>query len=191
MLVAVRADTTAQDLPDEVLATRCDDDLDAFTELYDRYLCRVYRFVRAQTPDDATAEDLTAHTFFRALSSAGSFKGHGSYKSWLLRIAHNSVVSWRSHHSKRPIVLQELPERSDPGPSPATIVLAEEEKSLVWRVVSTLPSAQREVLALRYLEDLSTDEIAEITGRSRGAIRILAHRARNSLRKALEERGIS
>lgn len=191
MLVAVRDDTPARDLPDELLANRCDDDLDAFTELYDRYLCRVYRFVRAQTPDDATAEDVTAHTFFRALSSAGSFQGHGSYKSWLFRIAHNTVVTWRSHRSKRPVVLQDLPERTDPGPSPASALLAEEEKNLVWQVVSTLPAAQREVLALRYLEDLSTDEIAEITGRSRGAVRILAHRARNSLRRALEERGIS
>lgn len=51
--------------------------------------------------------------------------------------------------------------------------------------------AQREVLALRYLEDLTTSEIAEVSDRSRGAVRILLHRARNSLRRALEERGIS
>lgn len=191
MLVAVRDETPARDLPDELLAARSDDDLDAFTELYNRYLCRVYRFVRSQTPDEATAEDLTAHTFFRALSGARSFKGHGSYRSWLFRIAHNTVATWRSNRSRRPIVLEELPERTDPGPSPATVVLADEEKNLVWRVVSTLAPAQREVLSLRYLEDLTTDEIADITDRSRGAVRILLHRARNALRRALEERGMA
>lgn len=191
MLVAVRDDTPLQDLPDELLADRCDDDLDAFTELYNRYLCRVYRFVRSQTPDEATAEDLTAHTFFRALSGAGSFKGYGTYRSWLFRIAHNTVVTWRSNRSRRPIVLEELPERTDPGPSPATVVLTDEEKSLVWRVVSTLAPAQREVLALRYLDDLTAEEIAQVTDRSRGAVRILLHRARNSLRRALEAKGMA
>lgn len=191
MLVAVRDETRARDLPDELLAIRSVDDLDAFTELYDRYLCRIYRFVRAQTPDEATAEDLTAHTFFRALSGAGSFKGHGSYRSWLFRIAHNTVATWRLNRSRRPIVVEDLPERTDPGPSPAAVVLAEEEKNLVWRVVSSLAPAQREVLSLRYLEDLTTDEIADVTGRSRGAVRILLHRARTALRRAFEERGMA
>ncbi|MDQ3962972.1 MAG: RNA polymerase sigma factor [Actinomycetota bacterium] len=190
MLVALRDGTSARELPDELLATRSADDLDAFTELYDRYHRRVYRFVRSQTPDDATAEDLTAQTFFRALSSAGTFDGRGSYKSWLFRIAHNTVSSWRLHRTKSPIVLEEVPEHVDPSPSPASVLVAGEERSLVWRVVSSLAPAQREAISLRYIEDLTTQEIAEITGRSRGAVRILLHRGRTALRRAFEERGI-
>ncbi|HEV3473656.1 MAG TPA: RNA polymerase sigma factor [Actinomycetota bacterium] len=190
MLVALRDETSARELPDELLATRSTDDLDAFTELYDRYHRRVYRFVRSQTPDDATAEDLTAQTFFRALSSAGTFDGRGSYKSWLFRIAHNTVSSWRLHRTKSPIVLEEVPEHVDPSPSPASVLVAGEERSLVWRVVSSLAPAQREAISLRYIEDLTTEEIAEITGRSRGAVRILLHRGRIALRRAFEERGI-
>ncbi len=189
MLVAVRDETPARDLPDELLATRSTGDLNAFTELYNRYLCRVYRFVRSQTPDEATAEDLTAQTFFRALSSAGTFDGRGSYKSWLFRIAHNTLASWRLHRTKSPIVLEEVPEHMDPSPSPASVLLAGEERNLVWRVVSSLAPAQREAISLRYIEDLTTDEIAEITGRTRGAVRILLHRARTALRRAFEEGG--
>lgn len=191
MLVAVTEENDVCDLPDELLAQRADIDLDAFTELYSRYLCRVYGFVRSQTPDEASAEDLTAQTFFRALSGAGSFTGQGSYRSWLFRIAHNTLASWRQHRSKAPIAVEELPEHIDPGPSPASVVLAGEERSLVWELVSSLPPAQREVLALRYLDDLSTEEIAHATDRTRGAVRILLHRARNSLRRALEQKGIA
>lgn len=194
MLVAVRDaardETTARELPDELLAIRSAEDLDAFTELYNRYHRRVYRFVRSQTTDDATAEDLTAQTFFRALSGAATFDRRGSYKSWLFRIAHNTVASWQLHRTKSPIVLEEVPEHMDPSPSPASVLVAGEERSLVWRVVSSLAPAQREAIALRYIEDLTTDEIAEITGRSRGAVRTLLHRARTALRRAFEERGI-
>ena len=174
---------------DEALATRSHEDLDAFAELYNRYLCRVYRFVRSQTPDEPTAEDLTAHVFFRAMSSAGSFRGDGSYKSWLFRIAHNSLVTWRRKQSSAPIAVEELPEHVDPSPSPSTIAVDRAERQVVWSLVSTLPPTQREVLALRYLEDLEIGEIADITGKTRGAIRILLHRARNGLRHALEEGG--
>ena len=191
MLVAVSDEEDACHHSDEVLAARADSDLDAFSELYSRYLCRIYGFMRSQAPDEATAEDLTAHTFFRALSSAGTFSGHGTYRSWLFRIAHNTVATWRQNRAKGPVVVEELPEHSDPSPSPSTVVLAGEERNLMWRLVSSLAPAQREVLALRYLEDLTTEEIGEVTGRSRGAIRILLHRARTSLRRALEEKGVS
>lgn len=179
------------ELSDETLAIRLTQDLDSFAELYDRYLCRVYRFVRSQTPDDSTAEDLTAHTFFRALSSAESFRAEGTYKAWLFRIAHNTLATWRRKQSSAPITVEELPEHTDPAPSPATVALDTEEKQLVWTLVSSLPPTQREVLALRYLDDLTTEEIADVTKKSRGAVRILLHRARNSLRRALEERETS
>jgi RNA polymerase sigma-70 factor, ECF subfamily len=65
-----------------------------------------------------------------------------------------------------------------------------EERHAVWKIVAELPPAQREVVALRYLKDFSTDEIARITDRTRGAVRILLHRARARLRKTLEGKGI-
>jgi RNA polymerase sigma-70 factor, ECF subfamily len=191
MIIAGIHEAALSELADEALAARADRDFDAFAELYNRYLCRIYRFVRAQAPDDSTAEDLTAQTFFKALSNARSFRGHGSYRSWIFRIARNTVVTWRTRRAKAPLVIGEIPEPVDPGPTPAAALLTGEEGRLIRHLVSALPPAQREVLSLRYLEDLSTEEVAGITGRSRGAIRILLHRARASLRSELGERGFA
>ena len=176
---------------DRTLARRASKDFEAFAELYRRYLCPIYRFVRSQVPDEPTAEDLTAHVFFKALSSAGTFRGEGSYSAWLFRIAHNSVASWRQRATRSDVVTEEVPDEVDPTPSPASQVIVGEARDLVWDTVAQLPPAQREVVALRYIQDFSIEEISDITSRSRGAVRILLHRARTRLRKALEGKDIA
>jgi RNA polymerase sigma-70 factor (ECF subfamily) len=170
---------------DESLAVGASNDFHAFEELYRRYLTPIYRYVRSQTPDDATAEDLTAHVFFRALSSAATFRADGCYKAWIFRIAHNTIVSWRDR-SGRAQPVEAVPEAADPAPSPASQAIAREARGHIWKKVAELPDAQREVVTLKYVEDLSNEEIAKVTNRSRGAVRILMHRARSKLRHSLE-----
>jgi RNA polymerase sigma-70 factor (ECF subfamily) len=177
------------DAPDELLAAKAVDDFTAFSELYRRYLNPIYGFIRSQIPDDTVAEDITAHVFFKALSSASTFRGDGTYRSWLFRIAHNSIFSWRDR-SGRALAVAELPEKVDPAPSPATQAIASEAANVVWAKVAELPPAQREVITLKYADDLSTEEIASVTDRSRGAVRILLHRAKTRLRHSLEGRDL-
>jgi RNA polymerase sigma-70 factor, ECF subfamily len=172
--------------PDESLARRAAADLEAFAELYRRYLCPVFRFVRARLRDDATAEDVTAHVFFKALSSASSFRGEGSYRAWLFQIANNAVATWHARKRAADLLVEDLPEAADPTPSPASQAITQEQRGVVWGAVATLPPAQRQVVALRYINDLSVAEIAKATRRSHGAVRILLHRARQNLRKGLE-----
>ena len=168
------------------LRRRAPHDFDAFAELYRRHLDRIYRFVRSQVPDDSTAEDLTAQVFFKALSSAGSFRGEAAYRSWLYRIAHNVVATWGRQRARSPLVVEDLPESEDLTPSPATQAIAGEQRAMVRAKVAELPPAEREVVALRYLEEFSIEEVADVTDRSKGAVRILLHRARLRLRRSLE-----
>jgi RNA polymerase sigma-70 factor, ECF subfamily len=182
--------TVLEGAQDDVLAKRAPEDFEAFAELYRRYLTPVYKFVRSQTPDEATAEDVTAHVFYKALASSATFRGDGSYRSWVFRIAHNSLVSWRSRAGKA-VIVEEVPETVDPSPTPASQALEREKRGFVWQTVAELPPAQREVVALRYLEDLDIEEIAEVSERSRGAVRILLHRARMRLRHALEGKDVT
>lgn len=173
-------------LDDDALAKHAPGEFEAFEELYRRYLCPIFRYVRALVPSDVVAEDLTAQIFFKALKSAGTYRGEGGYGPWIFRIAHNTIISWRKGKERLAIPLDEVPERTDPALCPATQVMVGEARNIVWATVSALPPAQNEVVTLRYIRDFSIEEISAITHRSRGAVRILLHRARNRLRAALE-----
>jgi RNA polymerase sigma-70 factor (ECF subfamily) len=173
----------------DITLGRAGGDIDAFAELYRRYECKVYSFMRARTPDEAVAEDLTASVFFKAFASARSWRAEGSYRSWLFQIARNTLSSYRSGPNALPV--GEVPEEIDPSPSPVLQAIANEEKTTVIDTLDTLPSSQREVVVLRYLSGMSTEAVARVTGRSEGAVRTLLHRARGNLRTSLENRGIA
>ena len=174
---------------DSELAVRASEDIEAFGELYQRYLCPIYRWVRAQVPSDAVAEDLTAQVFFRALSSAATFKGDSPYQTWIYTIARNVVSTYRTR-GPRTAGEVTIPETEDPAPGPAARLVIEEEREAVRSMVTKLPPAQQEVVTLRYLRELSIGEVADATGKTAGAVRILLHRGRMSLLRALEERGL-
>ena len=190
MVVAASNDRWAMG-QDDALALTASGNFAAFAELYKRYLCPVYRYVRSQTPNDAVAEDITAHVFFKALSSADTFRAEGSYRSWVFGIARNAIRTWRGGQRRAPVILEEVPESTDPLPCPATLAISKERRGSVWRAIADLSPAQREVVALHYIDEFTTEEVAELTKRSRGAVRILLHRARTKLRTVLEEEGLS
>ncbi|MGH2749391.1 MAG: RNA polymerase sigma factor [Actinomycetota bacterium] len=179
-------DVMLHDVDDEELAAHAAEDFEAFAELYRRYSCVVFRVVRARTPSDDVAEDITAHVFFKALINADEWRGDGNYRSWLYRIARNSMATWFSRNGRGAVVLEVVPDVEDPVPSPPHQVVIGEERDLIWKRVAELPDAQREAVVLRYLKEHSIDEIASITKRTKGAVRILLHRARSRLRRQME-----
>ena len=181
----------AEDKGDEELAVRAAGDFAAFAELYERYLEPVYRYVRAQTNDRATAEDLTAQVFYKALTSAGSFRGEGSYRSWVFSIARNTVSTWRSTRKGTVIPIDDVEHHADPAPSAPALAIASEDRGLLQEAVARLPEAQREVVRLRYFKELPIDEIARLTRRRSDAVRALLHRGRDSLRKRLRGKDLS
>ncbi len=172
-------------------AARNEPENESFAHLYRRYRRSVYRYLLARTPDEATAEDLTAQVFLKALRSEDTFRGEGSYRAWLFSIARNTLANFRAEKARLQIPVAELPDGEDETTSPTTIALALEESDLIWDVVADLPAAQREVVRLRYVKDLSIDEIARFTGRTSGAIRVLLHRSNETLRKRLNAKDLS
>jgi RNA polymerase sigma-70 factor, ECF subfamily len=179
-------DVLLHEADDEMLAARAAEDFEAFAELYRRYECVVFRVVRARTPSDDVAEDITAHVFFKALINADEWRGEGSYRAWLYRIARNAVSTWHANNGRSAVVLEVVPDLEDPVPTPPTQIVIGEERDLIWRRVSELPDAQREAVVLRYIKEHSIEEIAAITKRTKGAVRILLHRARCRLRKQMD-----
>ena len=171
-------------IDDETLAREAVDESAAFAELYERYLLPVHRYVRARVPDAATAEDLTAQVFFKSLVSARTFRGEGSYRAWIFQIARNTLSTWNTKRRRAEIPIGDIHEELAPA-DPAPVAEAETAAEEITATIHELPTAQREVVLLRYWDDLTVEEIAETTRRSPGAVRQLLHRARARLRKKL------
>ena len=160
-------------------------DQEAFGELYDRHVVRVYRHIYYMVGNAAEAEDLTAQAFLRAWEAIERYQVRGApFVSWLLRIAHNLGVSYlRSKRDSSELHdgIVDTKERRDPEWSYQQT--AEEE--LVREAILALREEQRQVIILRFIEDLDYKEVADIIGKSVAAIRVIQHRALNSLRKQM------
>jgi len=175
------------DLP-AVLAAQADGA--AFATLYRRYLDRVYGYAFYQLGDHHDAEDVTERIFLAALRALPDFRDQGStFRAWLFRIAHNTIAN--AHRSRARRRTEPLPDdfqRAAPNADPAGQVALADELREIRRVVAEMPDDRRQVILLRFVDDLSTAEIAEVLDRSPGAVRVLLHRSLRDLAARLNAR---
>jgi len=154
----------------------------------------VYRVLLAMLRDPEAADDLTQECFLRAYEHRHRFRGESSVRTWLLRIAMNLVrdrVRSRRWQFWR-ILLQPAPEeaegKDDPLASPERTLLARAELAGVWSAVATLSRQQRAVFVLRFVEEMSIEEIAAATALRPGTVKAHLFRATGMVRKYLKER---
>jgi RNA polymerase sigma-70 factor (ECF subfamily) len=174
-----------------LLVERAKEDPAAFGVLYKRYVKKIYNYIYYRTSNHHDAEDLTARTFYRALSKLDGYENRGvPFSAWLYRIAHNLVANWHRDRSRRQmipldeLVLTSRPKKTDPH----QLVEANEEKETLLRAIRQLPDDRQQLLILKFVEKMSNAEIGQVIGRSEGAIKSLYHRTLVSLRKELKER---
>lgn len=171
-------------VPDEELARLAVADRQAFAMLYRRWAEPVYRYCYRRLLSREAAEDATSQTMTQALAAIARFRG-ASFPAWLFAIAHNVVVSivrrpaWRLAGP----LADDLPV-ADASPGPEELALAGEASQHLYAALAVLTPEQRRVIELR-LADLTTDEIAQVTGRSPDAVKMLQHRAIRRLRAEL------
>ena len=152
-----------------------------FAELYEENFARVYAFVMRRVRERAMAEDLTSDTFHKALAALPNFDWRGiPFSAWLLRIAANVVAD---HWKKAARELQEDP--PDLATDPKLEQL--EDQARLFLQVDQLPEDQRRVIYMRFAEEKSIREIAQVMGRSEGAIKQLQFRGLETLRVQLGE----
>jgi RNA polymerase sigma-70 factor (ECF subfamily) len=174
------------------LVERAKGDREAFGQLYDRYVRRVYGVIHARVGDRAEAEDLTAQVFLRALENLSRLDpSRGGFGAWVFRIARNLVVDRHRRNSRRvTLPVEEAPPRQGlPAPpeagapdGPEESAIGRERAAHLWQRVSQLPRAQRQAIELRFIHGLKTAEIAAVMGRSPAAVKQLTHRALERLR---------
>lgn len=162
-------------------------DENAIGRLYDQYASLIYNYLYRRVHDAQVAEDLTGDVFVRVLQAIRSEQvWHTSFRGWLYRIAHNLVIDYYRKQPTNPHVAlsEELPEHRD---SPDSILAKQLDYDHLHLAISGLTPDQQQVLALRFGEQLTAREVAEIMNKSVGAVEVQQHRALASLRRILEK----
>ena len=164
-----------------------------FDALYRRYLARVYSYAYYQLGDHHAAEDATEATFVSALTNLHRFEerarpadgdGASTFRVWLFQIARNEVAGERRRARRRPV--EPIGETIVADPlSVEDEAVRRDQARAAWRAVGRLPGERRQAMVLRFVDELSTAEIAGVLGKSEGSVRVLIHRALKSVAKDL------
>ncbi len=154
-----------------VMAARSD--IAAFEVLYQRYLKRVYRYLRLRTNNDEDAADMTQQVFLQALDALPNYHDRGlPFAAWLFRIARNAATD--AYRRQRTTVNWDfLPEALQPtaGHDPEAAIVQRETSAQLRGLLATLSPEKRELLALRFAAGLTAREIASIVGKSEDAVK--------------------
>lgn len=177
----------------EVLALASQGDRDAFGQLYQRYVERIFNYVYYRTGNTHDAEDLTARVFQRAMNHIHNYTDRGvPFSAWLYRIAHNLVANWhRDRSRKQEIPIDDLPILPAKGNHPERNLVRSQEQDALLKHIRKLPPERQNLLILKFVENLSNAEIGKIMGRSEGAVKSLYHRTLLALRDQLGDQKIN
>jgi RNA polymerase sigma-70 factor (ECF subfamily) len=178
---------------DTIANERLDDD--AFDALVRQSQRRVQRIVQTLVGDADTAATLTQETFLRAYRARDSFRGRARVETWLISIALNvardHLKSRRQSFWRRLIRGREAAADdgawTDPGPSIERTLVAREAVDRIPAALRTLSTQQREAFTLRFVEEMSLAEIADVLGVSEGTVKAHLHRATQAVRRRLQE----
>lgn len=170
------AESHTQDAPSALLA------------LYDDALPAVYGYFIRRCGDRGTAEDLTSETFLAAMDAARRDTPPPMTVAWLIGVARHKLADhYRRRHDRFTVPVADLPEPGDPTDHWD----AELDRIVAESVLARLPEHHRTVLSLRYLDDRSVPECAELIGRTVHATEALLVRARRAFRSQYPEGGAS
>jgi RNA polymerase sigma-70 factor, ECF subfamily len=174
-------------LVDRVVA---DHDADAFGELYDRFLERVYRDLFFRTGSHPEAEDLTEQVFLKAWEAIGRYRWQGRpFLAWLYRLAHNAHID--HVRAQRPTTSLNNDQRpiDVASPTASTDLARTLDAEVLSNALNELTVEQHQVIVMKFIEGLDNEQIAQAMDKREGAIRALQMRALMSLRRVLEHQG--
>ena len=158
----------------------------------------MYSYAFYELRDHHAAEDATERVFMQALAGLPRFEERvdefiasrapappmrqfSTFRVWLFRIARNIVANERRRDRRRPVSsLEAAAEAAAPGDG-VEAAAAREAVNAAWQAVARLPDDRRRAVVLRFVDEMSTAEIAAVLDRSEGAVRVLLHRALRSV----------
>lgn len=188
-LTLIRMNDVAEVSDENLMLAYAAGDAAAFARLYERHRGKLYRFLARQLHGNgALADELFQDVWQRVIAARNNWKPDAAFSTWLYRIAHNRLADhWRAL-SHRPPAPEDGDERAARIPDPDTPErhLSEfEERRRLRMALDELPEEQREVVLLRLEQDLSLEEIGEITGVGRETVKSRLRYAMDKLRQRL------
>lgn len=161
----------------------------AFTELYDYFFPRVYRYLLGKTKDSALADELVSDTFLRVFKHLKDYDPEkGAFSTWIFRIAFNAM---NTRYGSREFTSETAwDEAFDPpapdSETPEQRALSAERNRELRDAVNQLPERQRKILEMTYWMEMNSGEIAEALGMAPSSVRVTLKHARENLRRILE-----
>ena len=165
-------------------------DPEAFGQLYERYVERIYNYIYFRVGGAGDAEDLTARVFFKALRSIGGYRHMGlPFSAWLYRIAHNLVANYHRDRSRmQEISIENLVvEDTSKSSAPEHLMETRQENDFLLALINDLSPQKKELIILKYVQKLSNEEIGQIFGKTEGAIKSLYHRTLVELKERAKQ----
>lgn len=169
---------------------------DGFEELVRRYQKQITGYVYRIVGDYDSSLDVTQEVFIKVYNSLHRYSSDYKFSTWLYRIAHNAAIDHLRRNSINP---QSLETENEDGtyqlqiessaPSPEKDREVSEWRTEIGKVIKRLPDAYKQLILLRHANDLSYDEIAEVTSLPLGTVKNRLFRAREMMRQIMLERG--
>jgi RNA polymerase sigma-70 factor (ECF subfamily) len=178
---------------DETLARLKRGDPDAVSTILSRYQHRLYRYLLRMVRQPATAEDLFQQTFVRIIERIGQYNGRSSFEIWLFTVARNLAIDHLRRKQEASLDVSDdfsenLATRLASAAPDALDALLEYERGVrLAAAVAELPMIHREVLSLRFEEDMKLEEIAEVVAIPLSTVKSRLCRALQNLRAMLEQ----
>jgi len=170
-------------------------DFDAFESLVEKYQGKIYRHLRKMVHDTSHTEDLLQETFLNAYKGLRGFEGTSTFSTWLFRIATNTALMYLRKNRPETVEYDDAIRNSADNHfapaspqfvnTPLEMLLSMEGKRELEKAIDGLPVDYRAVLILRDVEGFSLEEVSRIVDSSIPAVKSRLHRARNSVRVAL------
>jgi RNA polymerase sigma-70 factor, ECF subfamily len=208
---SLRGDLLAEQNEEELVAALRTGDETAFVALVDRYHASLVRLARMYVRQPSVAEEVAQETWLAVLNGIDRFEGRSTLKTWLFRILTNRAKT-RGERESRSVPFSSIGDPDEPAVDPDSFrtegdqypggwkefptpwegdpeerLLAGEARALILDAIEQLPSNQRAVITLRDIEGFDADDVCNVLELSDTNQRVLLHRARSKVRRALEQ----
>jgi RNA polymerase sigma-70 factor (ECF subfamily) len=174
-LTITESGVTLEPVEEAALVEAARNDPEAFAQLYQRYVIRIYRYLYHRVSAPADAEDLTAQTFTEALEGLVYYREQGNFSAWLFTIARRKAIAYY-RGQRHDLPLEEARDDREDQDNPLDTVEYQEMLFRMSQLLEALDEEQQEMLRLRFSAGLTHKEIGALVGRSEAAVKMAIQR---------------